>query len=51
MNTIAVLISKTLTDSNISHEEFVSVNNQLKNMIWKKKTKILVLNKKKLNCI
>ena len=30
LNTIDVLISKALIDSNISHDEFVSVNNVLK---------------------
>ena len=30
LNTIAVLISKALIDLNISHDEFVSVNNVLK---------------------
>ena len=36
LNRIQVLISKTLTDSNISHDEFVLINEILKNMIkWK----------------
>ena len=30
LNSIEVLISKTLIDSNISHDEFVSLNNLLK---------------------
>ena len=30
LNTIEVLISKALIDSNISHDEFVSVNNVLR---------------------
>ena len=30
LNNIEVLISKTLIDSNISHDEFVSLNNLLK---------------------
>ena len=30
LNSIEVLISKTLTDSNISHDEFVLINNLLK---------------------
>ena len=30
LNTIEVLISKTLIDSNISHDEFVSVNDVLR---------------------
>ena len=30
LNTIEVLISKSLIDSYISHEEFVSVNNKLR---------------------
>ena len=29
LNTIDVLISKTLIDSNIGHDEFVSINNVL----------------------
>ena len=33
LNTIEVLISKALIDSNISHDEIVSVNNVLKNMM------------------
>ena len=30
LNTIEVLISKALTDSNVSHDEFVLINNVLK---------------------
>ena len=30
LNSIEVLISKTLTESNISHDEFVLINNVLK---------------------
>ena len=30
LNSIEVLISKALIDSNISHDEFVSINNVLK---------------------
>ena len=30
MNSIEVLISKVLTDSNISHDEYVLINNVLK---------------------
>ena len=30
LNNIAVIISKALVDSNISHDEFVSINNLLK---------------------
>ena len=33
LNTIEVLISKALIDSYISHDEFVSVNNVLKEYI------------------
>ena len=33
LNTTEVLISKALVDSYISHGEFVSVNNVLKNII------------------
>ena len=38
LNTIEVLISKALTDSYISHGEFVSLNNVLRENIikWKK---------------
>ena len=32
LNSIEVLISKTLIDSNISHDEFVSLNNLLKEL-------------------
>ena len=42
LNTIAVLISKALIDLNINHDEFVSVNNVLKeydNTKTNKKTK------------
>ena len=36
LNRIQDLISKALTDSNISHDEFVLINEILKNMIkWK----------------
>ena len=39
-----VLIYKSLIDSNISHNEFVLINNALKNMmLWKKKLIILKL--------
>ena len=35
---IEALISKALIDSNITHDEFVLINNVLKNMmIWRKK--------------
>ena len=30
LNTIGILISNTLTDSNISHDEFVPINNVLR---------------------
>ena len=36
LNTIEFLISKTLIDSYISHEEFISVNDE-KIMQWNKK--------------
>ena len=40
LNNIEVLISKALTDSNISNDEFASINNVLRNMmISKKKSK------------
>ena len=45
LNTIDVLISKALIDSNISHDEFVSVNNVLRE--WNSmKEKIKNSNKK-----
>ena len=37
LNTIKVLISKTLTDSCISYDEFVSVNNVLREYNERKK--------------
>ena len=41
-NLTEVLISKTLIDSSINHEELNSVNNVLKNiMTWKTQSKIL----------
>ena len=44
LNDIEVLIFKALIDSNISHDEFVLINNKLKDfMIWKKKLKILII--------
>ena len=40
LNGIEVLISKSLIDSNISHDEFVLINNVPKNLKkWKKKSK------------
>ena len=42
LNSIGVLISKALIDSNISHEEFVLINNVLKEYInMKEKIKSL----------
>ena len=38
LNSIKVLISKALTDSNISHDEFVLINNVLKEEIKNLKT-------------
>ena len=45
LENIEVLISKTLIDLNSSHDEFVPVNNVLRENImrWKKKSKILRL--------
>ena len=44
-NSIEVLISKALTDSNISHDEFVLKNNVLREFYdMRKKLKILILN-------
>ena len=37
LNTIEVLISKTLIDSYISHDEFISVNNMLREYYKMKK--------------
>ena len=45
LNNIEVLISKALIDWNISHDEFVLINNVLKDMIGKKKSKIRMINK------
>ena len=36
LNDIEVLISKVLIDSNISHDEFVLINNALKKWLYKK---------------
>ena len=32
LNSIEVLVSKALVDSNVSHDESISINNVLKNM-------------------
>ena len=46
-NTVEVLISKALSDSFISHHEFVLVNNILREYdVWKKKLKVLKLNRR-----
>ena len=46
LNTLAVLISKALIESNISHDEFVVIIDVLKEfLIWKKKSNILMINK------
>ena len=37
LNTVEVIVSKALTDSYISNDEFFAVNSLLKNMKWKKK--------------
>ena len=44
LNSIEVLISKTLIDSNISHEEFISIGNVLKEEIKNSNKKITVFN-------
>ena len=44
LNSIEVLISKVLTDSNINHDELALVNNVLKEF-YTKKSKILTINK------
>ena len=51
LNTIEVLTSKVLKDLSICHDEFVSVNNVLKEYHDKKNSKILIIikNKNKLN--
>ena len=46
LSSIEVLISKALIDSNISHDKFVFINNGWKSfMIWKKKSKVPIINK------
>ena len=41
LNSIEVVISKALTDSYISHDEFISVNNAIEHkIIWKEKSKM-----------
>ena len=46
LNSIEVLISKALIDSNISHDEFVLINNVLKEFYdMEEEIKILILNK------
>ena len=48
LNSMEVLISKTLIDSNINHHKFVLINNKLLIkyfIIWKKKSKIPTTNK------
>ena len=46
LNSIGLLISKVLINSNISHDEFDLMNNVLKHfVIWRKKLKISILNK------
>ena len=47
LNTIEVLISKTLIDSYITHDEFVSVNNVVRgyNEMKRKKKKFCILYK------
>ena len=37
LNSIEVLISKALIDSNISHDEFVLINKVLKEVLWYKR--------------
>ena len=41
LNSMEVLISKALIDSNISHDEFVSINDVLKEYEMKKEIKNL----------
>ena len=48
VNIIGVLISKALIDSNISHDEFVFINDLLKEFCDMKEEEILLVNKVKL---
>ena len=43
LNSIEILIYKALIDSNISHDEFVLINNMLKEFYDMKKKKILMI--------
>ena len=46
LNSIEVLISKALIDSNVSHDEFVLINNVLKEFYdMKNKSKVIITNK------
>ena len=47
LNSIEVLIYKALIDSGVSHDEFLSVNNMIKEYDDMKKSKILIIN----NCV
>ena len=40
LNTIEVLICKSLINSYISHDEFVSINNVLKRILWNERRNI-----------
>ena len=47
LNSTEVLTSKASVDSKISHGEFISVNNVLKEYdVWKKKSTIVTINKR-----
>ena len=46
LNITEVWIFNTLIDSNVSHDELALINNVLNFMIWKKKSKILKIDKR-----
>ena len=45
LNTVEVLISRALINSFISHDEFISINSVKNMMIWKQKSKTLIIDK------
>ena len=45
LNSVEVLISNALVDSNISYDEFFLTKNVLKKFCWKKKSKTPITNK------
>ena len=48
LNTIEVLISKDLIDSNISHNEFLSVNNVLNKLCYRRPIYFHLMNTKRI---